>query len=145
MTHVFFSFHYSHDYDRITRIMESFTSKTGNTCTPFITDDEIERMKREGLESILTWIETEVSKADAVVLLIGEHSYGRYFIDYEIAMAKKYNIPVIGIYIDQIPDRTGALGKRNSELWNDIQVYDWINDQGEINIDSWIEKKIERV
>lgn len=141
MIHIFYSFHYSHDYDRIRRVLDAYHIQGGYSCTPFISDEEIERMKQEGLDSIHRWIETEIAKADAVVVLIGEHSFGRYFIEYEIQTAYALNKPLMGVFINEIPDKNGRVGLRSKTplVKNEI-TYDWILDNGALNIHGWINK-----
>lgn len=145
MLHVFFSFHYTHDYDRILQVMDIFRKNTETSCTPFIADEEIERMKQQGLESIHTWIEEEVKKADAVVVLIGEHCYQRYFIDYEITTARKFGIPIIGIFIEMIPDKNGKTGSRSLSPLDKEPVFDWERDGGAQYLNMWIEKSVQQV
>ncbi len=142
--HVFFSFHYSYDYDRIKTLTAIWNSLPGCSMTPFISAEQIAEMMEIGLPSIHQWIEEEISQADAVIVLIGSESYGRYFIEYEIREAVLQKKPVYGLFIHQIPDKAGMTDKKGkSPLDSEYPHYDWTEDRGTENILSWTSEAIE--
>jgi hypothetical protein len=111
--------------------------------TPFISDEQIAEMMDKGLPSIHQWIEEEISKADAVIVLIGSQSYGRYFIEYEIREAVLQKKPVYGIFFNQIPDRAGIKDEKGkSPLGSEYLHYDWTEDKGTENIHRWTSEAI---
>jgi len=67
-----------------------------------------EEVKRKGEDSIKKWIDNELSDCDCVVVLIGEETYKRKWVDYEITRAWDLGKGLLGIYVHNLQDpRTG--------------------------------------
>ena len=138
---VFFSFAYTEDHHRAKTIMEQYLVHPNTSATGFIEDGEIDRMCEEGLVRVYQWIEGEVSKADVVVVLIGHNTAGKHFVEYEIAQAQKNAKPIIGIFIEGLPDQNGQLNpKGRSSLFPVFPLYDYIKDQGANDLPLWLQK-----
>jgi len=141
--HTFFSFHYSYDFDRINVIIERWLAFLNTSTTPFIAQDQIAAMMEEGLPAIHGWVDEEIAKADAVVVLIGGNTFGRYFIEYEIQQALLQQKPIYGIYIHQVADQTGRIDtKSKSPLPPVCTHYDWKDDNGEELLLDWTKSAI---
>ncbi|MCP4438512.1 MAG: hypothetical protein GY810_06165 [Aureispira sp.] len=142
--HSFFSFHFSHDFDRICTVTDTWLKQPNTSMTPFISTAQIIEMMKEGLPAILRWVNEEVAKSDAVVLLIGSQTEGRYFIEYEIQQAILQQKPIYGIHINQVPDKSGKTeAKSLSPLPSLCSHYDWQEDNGAEHILDWTKRAIQ--
>ena len=56
---------------------------------------------------IKLWIDSQMAKRSCVVVLIGEKTAGRKWINYEIEKAIELNKGIVGIYIHNLKDRFG--------------------------------------
>ncbi len=146
MTKIFFSFYFTRDYYRAYQVMQSWLKQPNANATPFISSQEIERMGRDGLTAIYQWIEAEVQSSDITVVLIGQETAGRHFVEYEIAQAQKIQQPIFGVHIHQIKDAEGN-GDRSGQnpLLPIFKTYDWIEDDGTQHLRHWVDEAIATV
>ena len=92
---VFFSFHYEKDNWRASQI-RNMGILEGN---PPISDNDWESIKREGDKAIQNWIESQIKGKTCCIVLIGEETYRRRWINFEIKLAWKMGLGVLGIYV----------------------------------------------
>ena len=138
---VFFSFAYTEDHHRAQTIMEHYLNHPNTSATGFIEDEEIDRMCEEGLLRVYRWIEEEISKAEAVVVLIGHNTAGKHFVEFEIACAQKNSKPMIGVFIEELCDQNGNTQAQGpSPLFPVFSLYNYVQDQGAANLPSWLKK-----
>lgn len=105
---VFYSFHYDNDVFRVQQI-RNMGVIYGNE--PVI-KNEWENIKRGGDTSIRRWILNEMSKCSCVVVLIGQETYKRQWVYYEIQQAWAQGKGLLGIYIHNLKDpNTGTCSK----------------------------------
>lgn len=152
----FFSFHYIPDNWRASTI-RSIGAIEGNQ--PAL-DNDWEKIKKGGDEKIKNWIDSQMEGRTCAVVLIGENTAQRKWIDYEIKKAWINRMGVLGIYIHGIKNSQGqtstmganpfthlALGEKNFS--NIVKTYNptgldsksKYNNISE-NIDTWIEEAI---
>ena len=156
---VFYSFHYDNDVFRVQQIRNMGMIDDNEP----VIENEWENIKRGGDTSIQRWIDNEMSKCSCVVVLIGQETYMRPWVKYEIQQAWFTGKGLLGIYIHNLKDpRTGVCYKglnpfsmisvpykgsqvNLSQLVRciDPQPYDAYNDIY-INIASWVEDAIAR-
>ncbi len=151
---VFFSFHYANDAWKVGQVRNIWVTKNKSEDLPAFYDKaDWEKIKRKGDTAIQNWINDQMFGASCVIVLNGQQTKGRPWVQYEIRKAHADGKAMFGINLDNIKDRNGnthAKGlnpfsgwkKGGKELyWENIyKVYSPANYQ-EIydNIDSWIE------
>lgn len=142
--HSFFSFHFSHDFDRINTVLDSWSKYPEVSMTPFISTPQLIKMMDEGLSTIFEWVSEEIAKAEVVIVLIGSKTKERYFVQYEIQQAILQKKPIYGIYIHQIMDKSGNTETQgDSPLPMVCSTYDWISDNGAQNLLDWTKTAIQ--
>ena len=92
---VFFSFHYSNDNWRASQVRNMGIVSGDSTFS----DNDWEEVKLKSDAMIKLWIDSQMAKRSCVVVLIGEKTAGRKWINYEIEKAIELNKGIVGIYI----------------------------------------------
>ena len=153
---VFFSFHYKPDNWRAAEVRNMGVVE-GN---PPASDNDWESITLGGDTAIRNWINSQMHGKSCSIVLIGSHTAGRRWIDYEVEKAWNEGKGLLGIYIHNLKDQFGnqsAKGKNpfggftiGGEKLSDIvrsydppyktstSVYAYIRD----NIAAWIEDAI---
>lgn len=157
---VFYSFHYKHDCRRAAEIRNIGVIE-GNKA---VSDNEWETVKKGGPNAIKRWIDSNLQYRSCLIVLVGEHTSERYWVNYEIIEAWKKGMGVFGIYIHNIKDpllcKLGFSGKsnmgynpfdniifENGQTLSSIvpcynpRAYDAYKDIA-ANIEQWVEKAI---
>ena len=149
----FFSFHYLPDNWRASQV-RNIGAIDGNSPA---SDNDWEKVKKGGVPAIQRWIDAQLFGRSCTVVLIGEKTAGREWINYEIEKSWEDGKGVLGIYIHNLKDSSGKQsakgsnpfayvdvdGKRMSSIVNAYDppfsdskdVYDYIK----TNIAKWIE------
>lgn len=153
----FFSFHYLPDNWRVGTI-RGIGAIEGNQ--PAL-DNAWEKVTKGGDSEIQKWIDSQMKGRTCAIVLIGENTAKRKWIDYEIKKAWDDGMGVLGIHIHGIKDKNGftsnkghnpflhlSLGKNSSSLGPQVYDPNGIDSKAKYNniaenIDSWIEKAIE--
>lgn len=106
--HVFFSFHYDNDVFRVQQI-RNIGALEGNKP---VSVNEWESVKRGGEASIKKWIDDNLRYKSCVVVLVGEETANRKWVQYEIEKAWGLGKGLVGVYIHNLKDpRTGKSSK----------------------------------
>ncbi|MBU0949575.1 MAG: TIR domain-containing protein [Gammaproteobacteria bacterium] len=152
----FFSFHYVPDNWRASTI-RGIGAIEGNQ--PAL-DNDWEKVTKGGDAQIQKWIDSQMEGRTCAIILIGENTAKRKWIDYEIKKAWANKVGVLGIYIHGIKDSSGNISKKGlnpfahlelggKNFSSIVQAYDPIGADSKArynyiadNIDSWIEKAI---
>ncbi len=95
---VFYSFHFDNDVFRVQQIRNIGVIE-GNEP---VKSNEWETIKRNGEKAVENWIDENIKGKDIVVVLVGERTHERPWVDYEIRKAWELGKPVMGIYIHNI-------------------------------------------
>ncbi len=156
---VFFSFHYQPDNWRVAQV-RNIGAIEGNRAA---SDNDWETVKKGGDAAIESWISGQLSGTSCTILLIGENTAGRKWINHEIIKTWDAEKAILGINIHNLKDRSenqakkganpfdligyGQTGKKLSEFvkvydppyYDSRQVYQHISQ----NIGSWIEEAIQ--
>lgn len=77
---MFFSFHYSNDSWRVSQVRNM--GKVDNSST--FSDNDWEEVKEKSDTKIKEWIDEQLNKRSCLVVLIGEKTADRKWINYEI-------------------------------------------------------------
>lgn len=154
---VFYSFHYKNDNWRASQV-RNIKKITGNSV---LGDNEWEKVKRSE-KRITEWIDSQLKGKSCLVVLIGEKTANRKWINYEIKEAWRGGKGVLGIYINNLKDAKGNKSKKGKNPFSFLHfkngkklsgvvktytppysgsrnVYEFISE----NIEEWIEEAIE--
>ena len=148
---VFFSFHYDGDWSRMWNVRNSgeFQSAAGNkdNVRLFLPRDRWETIKRQGAGEIQRWIDDGLKGSGVTVVLIGEHTWERRWVRYEIEESERQGKGMLGVYVDGIRDiNTQQYGVRGrnpfdyASISKSYSTYDWVNNRGYDNFSSWVEQ-----
>lgn len=96
--HVFYSFHYDNDVMRVQQI-RNIGALEGQ---PLVHINEWEVIKRGGNRAIQNWIDSNMEGKSCLIVLVGEKTAGREWVNYEIKHAWDKGMGVLGIYIHNI-------------------------------------------
>lgn len=158
---VFFSFHYKPDNWRTSQVRNIGVIE-GNKA---VNDNKWEEVKKGGIPAIKKWIDDNLFGKSCCIVLVGEKTAGRKWIEYEIEKAWEDKKGVMGIYINKLKDTDGNQSKKGNNPFekffitidgkkkylNEIikcydppyekskNVYNYISE----NIEDWVEKAIE--
>lgn len=100
---VFYSFHYARDNWRVQQIMNMGRVDGGQLLKP----QEWEAVKRRGDQAIRSWIDNNMRRKSAVIVLIGRETASRKWVRYEIERAYNLGKPLLGVRINRLKDRDG--------------------------------------
>lgn len=150
----FFSFRYKNDNWRAGVVRNSWVCQ-GCQSAGFFDSVEWEEVKKKEDKEIEKWIDSQLQGTSVTVVLIGEDTYNKKWINYEIMSSYKRGNGIIGIYVNNIKDyngKTSIKGKNPFDKWDwsktkigKPKVYDWILDDGYNNIGEWIENAFQQV
>ncbi|MDD3414361.1 MAG: TIR domain-containing protein [Lachnospiraceae bacterium] len=150
---VFYSFHYGKDVMRVQQIRQICVLE-GNTP---VSANEWEQVKRSGDRAIENWIDNALKYRSCVIVLIGEDTASRKWVQYEIKKAWADGKALMGIYIHNIRDPRYGTCNQGSNPFSNFTLADknfadivpchnprsW-DAYGDIreNVDRWIEEAI---
>ena len=97
---VFYSFHYENDVRRVAQIKNIGVLEGNEPVSP----NEWEEVKKKGDAAIENWIDKNMQNRTCLIVLIGEKTANRKWINYEIKHAWNRGMGVLGIYINNIRD-----------------------------------------
>ena len=100
---VFFSFHYDNDNWRAGQVRKMGTVDSSSTFS----DNDWEEVKEKSESKIKEWIDEQLNKRSCLVVLIGEKTANRKWINYEIKKAYELNKGIVGIYIHKLKNSSG--------------------------------------
>lgn len=118
--HAFYSFHYVPDNWRAGKV-RSMGIIEGNRL---LSDNGWEQVKKSGDSAIQNWINSEMEGKSCTIVLVGSHTAGRKWIDYEIRKAWNDKKGVLGIYIHNLTDRNGDQSVKGANPFASISLQD---------------------
>lgn len=118
---VFFSFHYDNDNWRVGQVRNMGKVDSSSTFS----DNDWEEVKEKTDSKIEAWIDEQLNKRSCLVVLIGEKTANRKWINYEIKKAYELNKGIVGIYIHKLEN---ALGEQDDKGKN---PFDYLTLEGE--------------
>ena len=157
---VFFSFHYENDVNRAMIVRNSWVTQ-GKEAAGFIDKAEFEKVKLKGAKAIEDWIDSQLCDppgTTVTVVLIGEETLSRHYVQYEIIKSLNKGNAIIGVHIHNVADMHTRLGSAKGNphtvvgerkwtthkediYFDDIahSIHDYSNDNGYANLGNWIE------
>jgi len=109
---VFYSFYYDEDNWRVSQV-RNIGNIEGNKPA---SDNKWEKVKTKGNKAIKKWIKKNLKYRSCTIVLIGENTAKRKWIDYEIKKSWNDEKGLVGIYIHNLKnkDREKAIKGSNS-------------------------------
>ncbi|MGY6555498.1 MAG: TIR domain-containing protein [Wenzhouxiangella sp.] len=154
---IFYSFHYKPDNWRVSKI-RNIGAIEGNKPA---TDNDWEAVTDAGDAAIEKWIKGQMTGRSCAVVLIGQNTAGRKWIDYEIVESWKKGMGLLGVHIHNITDsqdNQSSKGKNpfagfrigDTSLDSIVKTYDppfstskYVYNHIAENIADWIDEAIE--
>lgn len=144
MRHAYFAFHYQKDIWRVNQVRNSGLL-FGPRSVGFADRSLWERAKSKGRQALERLILGGLHGTSATVVLIGEETADRPWVQYEIEQSYDRNNALLGVRIHHLldqsrrPSRRGRVPDFLRAL--DAPVYDWGGDPHELG--DWVEDAIE--
>lgn len=113
---VFYSFHYLPDNWRASQV-RNIGVVEGNLPAR---DNDWETIKRGGDKTIKHWIDTQLYNRSCTIVLIGENTAGRKWINYEVIKSWNEGKGILGIYIHNLKDSRGQQAKKGTNPFDEI-------------------------
>lgn len=107
---VFYSFHYKPDAWRVAQVRNIGVIE-GNRPAP---DNDWETISRTGDDAIKKWIKDQMKYRSCTVVLVGQNTAKRKWIDYEIIESWKAGMGVVGIYIHGLKNNDGYIANQGA-------------------------------
>ena len=85
-----------------------------------VSANEWEKVKRGGEKSIEKWIDGAMKYKQCVIVLIGEKTSTRPWVQHEIAKAWNDGRPMFGIYIHRLRCPTGGYGRKGKNPFDEV-------------------------
>jgi len=115
---VFFSFHFKNDCMR-TQQVRNMGVLEGNKP---VSAQKWEEVKGNGKAAIEKWIDDNMKGKSTIVVLVGEETYKRSWVDYEIRKAWRDKKKVVGIYIHNIKCPNNGKSKKGRNPFDNIKM-----------------------
>lgn len=153
---VFYSFHYKPDNFRVARV-RNIGVLDGNRPA---SDNDWETITSQGESAIKKWIAGQMKGKSCVIVLIGQRTAGRKWINYEIEKGWNDGKGLLGIHIHNLVDRDGRQSSKGANpfakftvgqqgLSSIVKTYDPPSTNSRTvynhianNVDAWIEEAI---
>lgn len=117
---VFYSFHYDKDVFRVQQI-RNIGAIEGNQLA---SANEWEEVKRKGETAIKKWIDDNMAYRSCVIVLVGEETSKRKWVDYEIRKAWNDKKGLFGIYIHNINCMRNGTCRQGKNPFENIAMSD---------------------
>ncbi len=115
---VFYSFHYKADVWRTSQVRNIGVVEGNRPAT----DNDWEEVKKGGERAIARWIKGQMNGKTCTIVLVGENTAKRKWIDYEIEESWNQGMGVVGIYINGLKDRNGYISQKGSNPFSHLRV-----------------------
>jgi hypothetical protein len=117
---VFFSFHYDADNWRASQVRNIGALEGNSPCS----DNDWESVTRGGDAAIIRWIANQMDGRSCAVVLIGQATAGRKWIDHEIKRAWELGKGVVGIHVHGLKDRAGQVAFKGGNPFSHFTIND---------------------
>ena len=155
---VFYSFHYKPDNWRVSQVRNIGAIEDNKPAK----DNDWEAISNAGDAKIKEWIDGQMTGRSCAVVLVGENTSGRKWINYEIESAWNSNKGLVGIYIHNLKNSSGQQSNKGSNPFSTfivgedkkaldkiVKCYDppflsssYVYDHIKENLEGWIEEAI---
>lgn len=114
----FYSFHYKPDNWRASQV-RTMGLLEGNKPAA---DNDWETIEKGGDKAIQKWIDDQLKGRSVLIVLIGENTAGRKWINYEIKKAWNDGKGVLGVHIHNLKNSDGNQSNKGSNPFNGFTV-----------------------
>lgn len=150
---VFFSFHYQRDIHRVNIVRNSWVTRGGQSQT-FYDRSLWEATRARGHVAIKALIDGGLQGTSVTVVLVGNETYGRKWIDYEIDQSYLRGNGILAVRIHSLSNMHGYRdlpGRNPLEKWQLpsskggasfsklYPIYDWVINDGYRNFPAWVD------
>lgn len=115
---VFYSFHYKPDCWRAAQV-RNIGFVEGNRPAP---DNEWEEISRTGDDTIKRWIKDQMKYRSCTVVLVGNKTANRKWINHEIIESWNSGMGVVGIYIHGLKNQNGYISEKGANPFDFITL-----------------------
>ncbi len=115
---VFYSFHFDNDVMRVQQIRNIGVIEDNKP----VSVNDWEQIKRGGPTAIEKWIDDNMKYKDCAVVLVGEETARRPWVQYEIKKAWNDGRGLVGIYIHNIKCPRNGYGRRGQNPFDQFTV-----------------------
>ena len=115
---VFLSYHHRLDAYRASQVRQSGLLETADPAS----DDDWAAVTQAGEGRIRDWIDGRMQSADCVIVLIGQITAGRKWIDHEIRKAWEDGRGLFGIHIHNMKNLAGSQTSKGANPFAEITV-----------------------
>lgn len=115
---VFYCFHFDQDSWRAAEVRNMGVLEENQPAS----DNDWENIRRGGDADIKRWIDSQLHGKTCTVVLIGQKTAGRRWIEYEIEQSWKSGKGLVGIYIHNLKDRQGNQSTKGKNPFDNIKV-----------------------
>ena len=156
---VFYSFHYIPDNWRVSQVRNIGQIEDNKP----VSENKWEEIKKKGNKAIQEWIDDNLKYRSCTIVLVGENTAKRKWIDYEIKKSWDEGKGVVGIHIHNLKNSSGAqsnkgknpfehitIGEDNDKLSSIIKCYNPsfsvstnVYNHIKENLEDWIEEAIQ--
>lgn len=144
MRHVYFAFHYENDIWRVNQVRKSGLL-FGAKSVGFADRSLWEKAKTKGRRALENLILSGLEGTSATIVLIGEKTADRRWVDFEIEESYERNNALIGIRIHHLADQYGYASRRGRvpSFLRKIgaPIYNW--EANPHDLGDWVEQTIE--
>lgn len=106
---VYFGFHYQRDIFRVQQVKNHYVTKGTYTAAGYFDGSLEEKAKKESDTIVKNLIDRGMKGSTVLCVLIGQETYTRRWVDYEILKSVELGMGVFGIRIHQVKDpKTGT-------------------------------------
>jgi hypothetical protein len=113
---VFYSFHYQPDVMRVSQVRNIGALEANRPAT----DNDWETVKSGKDTAIAKWISDQMKGRSCTVVLVGENTANRKWINHEIIKSWNDGMGVVGIYIHGLKHTDGSLAKKGANPFDYI-------------------------
>jgi hypothetical protein len=117
---VFYSFHYRPDNARASQVRNMGVVEGNKPAS----DNDWETITGKGDKAIQKWIDDQLDGKSCAVVLIGEKTAGRKWINYEIKTAWNNGKSLLGIYIHRLKNLDGEQASKGNNPFEEFTVSD---------------------
>ena len=116
----FYSFHYEPDNWRASMVRNIGVVEGNRPCS----DNKWETVTSGGNAAIRRWITAQMHGRSCTIVLIGEKTAGRKWIDYEIKKSWGDNMGILGIHVHRLKDRNGYQARKGGNPFAHLMLDD---------------------
>lgn len=114
----FLSFHYKPDSWRVQQVKQMGSIEE----QPLLSSNKWEEVKKGGDDAIRKWIDDNMKGKSCLVVLVGEKTAGRRWVNYEIKKAWEKGMGVLAVRIHGLENSAGEQAKIGGDPFDGLKV-----------------------